>query len=143
MTASLLLCADPLRPTHCDPHFAPQAAAARSVGAAVALIDHDALLAGRVDEAVRRVPRDLGPAWYRGWMIPAAAYADLDTVLAVRGTHLRTSPPMYRTAHELPGWYDTFAEITPPSAWTDCAPRQPPAAAALAAVAAALPAGPG
>jgi hypothetical protein len=76
-------------------------------------------------------------------MIPAAAYAALDTALAVRGTRLLTSPPMYRTAHELPGWYGTFAEVTPPSAWTACAPHQTPEPAALAAVAATLPAGPG
>jgi hypothetical protein len=143
VTASLLLCADPLRPTRCDPHFTPQAAAARLAGTAVALIDHDALLAGRADEAVRRVPQDLGPAWYRGWMIPAAAYADLDTALAARGTRLLTDPPMYRTAHELPGWYGTFADVTPPSAWVACAPHGAPAPAVLAAVAATLPAGPG
>ncbi|MFI9585758.1 ATP-grasp domain-containing protein [Streptomyces sp. NPDC052236] len=143
MTASLLLCADPLRPTRCDPHFAPQAAAARLAGATVALIDHDALLAGRADEAVRRVPQGLGPAWYRGWMIPAAAYADLDAALAVRGARLCTGPPMYRRAHELPGWYDAFADVTPTSAWTACAPYQPPPPTVLAAVAATLPAGPG
>ena len=46
------------------------------------------MLAGRADEAVRRVPRDLGSAWYRGWMIPAAASADLDAALAVRRIRL-------------------------------------------------------
>ncbi|MFD5543633.1 hypothetical protein ACFWIJ_38995 [Streptomyces sp. NPDC127079] len=40
-------------PTRCAPHFTPLAAAARSAGPAVALIDHHALLASRADEAVR------------------------------------------------------------------------------------------
>ncbi|MEB3967036.1 ATP-grasp domain-containing protein [Streptomyces kunmingensis] len=143
MPASLLLCNDPLAPRRCDPHFAPQADAARRAGAAVALIDHDALLAGHTEEAVRRVPQDLGAAWYRGWMIPARTYADLDAALARRGTHLRTTAPMYRAAHELPGWYATFTDVTPPSAHAACAPHQPPAPATLAELTAALPAGPG
>ncbi|WP_182450481.1 hypothetical protein [Streptacidiphilus sp. P02-A3a] len=70
----------------------------------MALLDHDALLAGRADEAVRRVPGGLGAVWYRGWMIPAEAYADLDTALAGRGARLPTSPDQYRSAHELPRW---------------------------------------
>lgn len=143
VTVSLLMCSDPLRPTRCEPHFALQAAAAREAGAQVALIDHDALLAGRADEAVRRVPRDIGAAWYRGWMIPAAAYADLETALAVRDVRLCTSALMYRTAHELPGWYGTFADATPPSAWTACAPYHPPRPAVLVGITAALPPGPG
>lgn len=143
MPVSLLLCHDPLRPTRPDPHFAPQAAAARDLGAGVALIDHDALLAGHADDAVRRVPRDLGPAWYRGWMMPVAVHAELAAALARRGTRLCTTPPLYRAAHELPGWYGTFTTVTPPSRHRACAPNRPPAPAVLAELAAELPAGPG
>ncbi len=143
MTSSLLLCGDPLRPGRCDPYVAPEAAAAREAGATVALLDHDALLAGRVAEAVRRVPHGLGTVWYRGWMIPAAAYAGLGRALAERGATLATGPAAYRTAHELPGWYGVFANATPASAWIACEPFRAPAAAVLAKTAAALPAGPG
>ncbi|MHA6762090.1 ATP-grasp domain-containing protein [Streptacidiphilus sp. PAMC 29251] len=143
MTTSLLLCNDPLRPTRCDPYFAPQAAAARGAGAEVALLDHDALLLGRTDEAVRRIPRGLGAVWYRGWMVPVAAYAQLDAALAERGVQLLTTPAMYRAAHELPGWYAAFAEATPASTWIACAPNQAPERQALARAAAELPAGPG
>jgi hypothetical protein len=52
----LLTCADPLNPRRADPHFAREAAAARELGMPVALIDHDALAAGDVEAAVRRVP---------------------------------------------------------------------------------------
>lgn len=140
---SLLLCSDPLRPTRCDPHFAAQAAVARALGADVALVDHDALLAGRAREAVRRVPEGLGPLWYRGWMMPAEVYAKLGAALQERGARLCTTAAMYRSAHELPHWYGTFTSVTPASAFTHCRPGRPPTAAELADLAASLPPGPG
>ncbi|MFD9292206.1 ATP-grasp domain-containing protein [Streptomyces sp. NPDC060030] len=118
MTApGFLFCCDPLRPTRPDPLFAGEEAAARRVGARTALVDHDALLAGDPEAAVGRVRRDSGPYWYRGWMMPAARYADLERALAARGCALLTDAAAYRTAHELPGWYETFAGLTPRSVW--------------------------
>jgi hypothetical protein len=143
MTATLLLCCDPLRPTRSDPSLTGHAVAARESGAAVALIDHDALLAGDPAEAVRRVPRDLGPLWYRGWMIPAPAYATLDAALAARGGRLCTGAEQYLTAHHLPYWYDAFAPVTPASAWLECAPNRTPGRADLARLCGSLPPGPG
>ncbi|MEU1484804.1 ATP-grasp domain-containing protein [Streptomyces sp. NPDC005752] len=113
----LLFCCDPLRTRHPDPGFAHEAAAARRVGAQVALVDHDALLAGDPEAAVGRVRRDSGPYWYRGWMIPSARYAELERALAARGCSLLTDASAYRTAHELPGWYEAFAGLTPRSVW--------------------------
>ena len=118
MSASMLFCADVLRPRQVDEHFAAQADVVRAAGARVALVDHDALLRGDTTEAVRRVPADLGPVWYRGWMVPAGAYDGLAAALAGRGAELLTSPDDYRRAHELPGWYDTFAPVTPASTWS-------------------------
>ncbi|MGW4369430.1 ATP-grasp domain-containing protein [Nocardia takedensis] len=138
---SLLSCADPLAPRRTDPHFAADIEAARALGAAVGLIDHDLLLAGDAAAAVRGVPRDLGPAWYRGWMIPSSAYAALAHSLSERGTPLVVDAAAYRTAHELPGWYDTLAELTPASRWLVTAPNHTPAPEALADLAAPL--GPG
>ncbi|MFI6123288.1 ATP-grasp domain-containing protein [Streptomyces sp. NPDC051064] len=112
-----LFCCDPLRPRHPDPAFAQEAAAARGAGAQTLLVDHDALLAGDPESAVGRVLRDSGPYWYRGWMIPPARYAALEHALAARGCSLLTDASAYRTAHELPGWYEVFAELTPLSAW--------------------------
>ncbi|WP_412542633.1 ATP-grasp domain-containing protein [Longispora sp. K20-0274] len=138
-----LYCADPLHPRRVDPHFAAEAATVRDLGGTVALLDHDALLAGDPATATGRVPRDRGPLWYRGWMIPTPHYAALATALAARGATLRTSPDMYRAAHELPGWYDAFAEVTPASAWLPWSPGVPVAPGDVAALAAGLPAGPG
>ncbi|MGW1179037.1 ATP-grasp domain-containing protein [Kitasatospora sp. NPDC002543] len=109
--------ADPLNPRRPDPHFAWEARMLRELGGEHHLVDHDGLLAGRAEEAVRRVPRDSGPLWYRGWMLSSARYADFSAALAARGGNLLTSPPGYAAAHELPGWYGVFEGATPASAW--------------------------
>ncbi len=85
-----------------------------------------------------RVPRETGPAWYRGWMLPGDRYAAPATAPAGRGRTLLTSPERYRTAHELPGWYEVFAPLTPPSAWLPTAPGRALGEAALAGPAARL-----
>ncbi|MCG6496200.1 ATP-grasp domain-containing protein [Kitasatospora sp. A2-31] len=114
--------ADPLHPRRPDPHFAWEARKLRELGGEPYLLDHDALLAGEAEEAVRLVPRDCGPLWYRGWMIPSADYAALARTLSDRGANLLTSAPAYASAHELPGWYGVFEGATPPSVWIPLAP---------------------
>ncbi|WP_019633983.1 ATP-grasp domain-containing protein [Actinomadura atramentaria] len=126
MTLTVLFCVDPLRPRRVDPHFAREAAAVRDHYGEHAVIDHDALLAGDADAAVRAVPRDLGHAWYRGWMLPGGAYAALAAALRRRGTVLLAHPEDYRRAHELPGWHDTFAGLTPASVWRPVPPGGDP-----------------
>lgn len=143
MSAAVILCADPLQPRRPDAHFAREARAARQLGLPVALIDHDALLAGDARAAVARVPRDIGPCWYRGWMIPIARYADLAAALADRGARLSTGPEAYAAAHQLPGWYADFEPVTPRSVWLPAEPGEVPDAAALAALVAPLGGGPG
>ncbi|POM24393.1 hypothetical protein BTM25_30220 [Actinomadura rubteroloni] len=122
MTLTVLFCGDPLRPRLVDRHFAREAGAVRDHYGEIALIDHDALVRGDATAAVRAVPRDLGPAWYRGWMLTGDAYAALAEALRGRGTTLLTHPDDYRRAHELPGWHDTFAGITPASVWRPLSP---------------------
>ncbi|MFJ8625824.1 ATP-grasp domain-containing protein [Kitasatospora sp. NPDC093550] len=114
---AIIFPSDPLNPRRPDPHFVWEARMLRELGGEHHLVDHDALLAGRAEEAVRRVPRDSGPLWYRGWMLPSARYADFAAALTARGGNLLTSPPGYAAAHELPGWYGVFEGATPASAW--------------------------
>ena len=112
----LLVPGDPLNSRKVDPHFAAQAEAARELGVVVARIDHDAL--DRPDEAVAKVP--VGhDAVYRGWMMTAPQYAGFAKALDLRGVTLRTNAEEYRTAHELPGWYQALSLLTPESAWTE------------------------
>lgn len=134
---------DPLNPRRVDGHFADEARAVRERGGTVALLDHDALLAGEATPAVARVPRGLGRAWYRGWMVPVDRYAELAAALAERDVELVTSPERYGSAHQLPGWYEAFASVTPASRWLAHPPGEVPAEGELARLAAGLPAGPG
>ncbi|WP_037900242.1 ATP-grasp domain-containing protein [Streptomyces sp. NRRL S-350] len=133
---AIIFPADPLNPRRPDPHFAWEARLLRELGGEHHLVDHDALLAGQAEEAVRRVPQAGGPLWYRGWMLPSARYAEFAAALADRGGNLLTSAPGYATAHELPGWYGVFEGATPVSAWIPSdgpsAPRPEELAAAVA-----------
>lgn len=143
MVVPVLYCSDPLNPRRVDDHFAAEARQVRERGGVVALIDHDALLRGEADRAVERVPRGLDPAWYRGWMIPSADYAALARALELRDAALLVSPEQYRTAHELPGWYSTFTEVTPASVWSAGVVGQVLEDHALASLASQLRLGPG
>ncbi|MFF5703046.1 ATP-grasp domain-containing protein [Streptomyces sp. NPDC012794] len=142
-TTTVLYCHDPLHERRADTHFAAEARQLRTAGGTVALVDHDALLAGDAERAVARVPAGAGAVWYRGWMVPAERYADLDAALRGRGALLAVSPAAYRRAHELPGWYETFAALTPVSRWLPAAPGETLDGDRLAALSASLPAGAG
>lgn len=141
----LLVPSDPLAPRLPDEHFMREAEAARQAGMDVAVVDHDALLAGEVRAAVRRVPASDGEqvAWYRGWMMPFAAYSRLDTELGTRGVRLATDSAAYRSAHELPGWYSTFADLTPASVWLPWEAGRMPTSADVGALTRTLGGGPG
>ncbi|MEV5825302.1 ATP-grasp domain-containing protein [Spirillospora sp. NPDC052242] len=130
MTLTVLFCVDPLHPRRVDPHFTREAAAVRDHYGEIALIDHDAVRRGDAAEAVRRVPEGLGAVWYRGWMLSAGEYAALAAALKARGAALLTHPDDYRRAHELPGWHDTFAGLTPHSVWRPLPPGGDPGGAA-------------
>lgn len=109
------------------------------------VIDHDAVVAGDDRLAVRRVAASDGvrPAWYRGWMLPSEAYGRLAAALETRGVRLRTDPAAYRTAHELPGWYAVFADLTPASVWMPWTPDGAPTVGDVGALVADLGGGPG
>ncbi|WP_262402390.1 ATP-grasp domain-containing protein [Actinomadura sp. CNU-125] len=93
---------------------------------------------------MRKVPDGLGAVWYRGWMLAADEYAALASALKPRGATLLTHPDDYRRAHELPGWHDTFAGLTPHSVWRPLPPGGDPGGAGeLAELARPLSAGPG
>jgi ATP-grasp domain, R2K clade family 3 len=116
----LILPSDPLEPRKPDEHFAAEAAAARSLGVDVALIDHDALtVSGPASEVIGRVPPDGGDAVYRGWMVTSLHYRRLADALAAKRVSLRTTPDSYQAAHEPPGWFVTFRDHTARSVWLD------------------------
>ncbi|WP_327692624.1 ATP-grasp domain-containing protein [Streptomyces sp. NBC_00459] len=143
MPIPVLYCRDPLNPRRVDEHFAQEAQEVRACGGVVGLVDHDALLQGDAEQAVAQVPAGLGSAWYRGWMIPGDRYPALAEALSRRGTPLLVAPEQYRAAHELPGWYPKFVDITPASVWRPTEPGEVLAAEDLAVLAEPLAPGPG
>ncbi|HST80502.1 MAG TPA: ATP-grasp domain-containing protein [Kineosporiaceae bacterium] len=130
----LLMPGDPMRPRKVDPHFEPEAEAARQAGHRVAVVDHHALTSpGGTVAAVSGVPlipkmrsgegfpsdgEEIRDAVYRGWMLRSEQYREFAGALAERGVVLRTTAAEYQQAHELPGWYPALSGLTPPSVWT-------------------------
>lgn len=139
---AIVFCSDALRPGVVDEHFAREARTVRGLGGTVLLLDHDALLGGDLRAALRRFPEDAGPCWYRGWMMPAASYRLLEAGIAERGGRLVVTSDRFRAAHELPGWYPAFGEVTAESAWRPWQPGAIPGPDLVGSLAAELGGGP-
>ncbi len=108
---TFLFPSDPLNDRRVDPHYARERDYARDNGYSYSLVDHDALQNGDVERAVSRVsPSER--AVYRGWMLTAREYAEMEKALLVRAVTLFTSASQYKQAHELPGWIQALSPIT-------------------------------
>lgn len=116
---NILLPCNPLEPREVDPDFADQLAAAEAAGFTTWLLSFESLVHDRApNRAARRIPDETGPCLYRGWMLKPAAYADLAGALEERRAPLVVSPAAYAYAHQLPGWYRDFQDVTATTAWT-------------------------
>jgi hypothetical protein len=84
-----------------------------------AAIDHDELVRGNVDRALRFLPAPSADASvvYRGWMVLAEAYAGMTEALRARGYVPLTSEDAYRTCHHLPENYQLIKAATPDTTW--------------------------
>jgi len=123
MTAPTVVhCSDPLDPRGVDAAFAEEAAVARDAGFTSVRVDHDALVAGDMRGALRRLgPPSPGPAVYRGWMMRAEAYGRLHAALASRGLDLMTSPGEYAACHHYPGTHAALGDVMPETAFVPAA----------------------
>jgi hypothetical protein len=115
----VLYCLDPLERHRPDDACAAEAAVAERLGIPWAVIDHDAVVQGQAERAVRRVPAQdaLTTAVYRGWMMTADQYRLFDEALAARGVRLINDPGAYRHCHHLPESYPVLEGQTPRSVW--------------------------
>ena len=134
---TILFCSDMLTPRAVDLAYGTEHEAAQRAGFATALLNYERLVSD--EDAIRAMPRaplaDLPmPIIYRGWMLPAAAYARLAEAVAGGGGELLTTPERYRATHELPGWYHLLADVTPQTVWMPLAPGSAPDVAALLAL---------
>lgn len=107
----LVVPSDPLAPRRPDEHFAPEHAAALTLSIEVALVDHDALVAGDAGRGVTRLGEHPDVV-YRGWMLGADRYAAFARAAEEQGAQLRTSAAAFATAHQLPGWIDHLRDWT-------------------------------
>jgi hypothetical protein len=112
----VLFCLDPLDSSRPDSLYTGEAS---QLGTPFALIDHDAVVQGRFDLAVRGVPSQkvLICGVYRGWMMTAEQYAGLYQSLLARGIRLINDPASYRHCHHMPESYAAIAGETPRTVW--------------------------
>lgn len=118
VAVSFLFPSDVLAPTKVDGHFRGEADAVRRLGFEIALVDHDALVAGDIGEAIRRVREPTSPLLYRGWMVQPKAYRQLEAALAARDVTLTVSTDHFERCHHLPNWYSLAVDQTANSVWT-------------------------
>lgn len=119
MPVPLLFPSDVLEPGKVDAHFRDEAHAARRLSIETHRLDHDAVLAGDMAQALSHFggpPPD--PLLYRGWMVPPDRYRELEAALAARGATLVTSADEFARSHHLPNWYESAAGHTAESTWT-------------------------
>jgi hypothetical protein len=97
--------------------------AIHALGVAFDLLDFEALIEGRTEYAVRRLPgANVGLLVYRGWMLPVAIYAQLAAAIEARGGHLLNDAASYETLHHLPNSYAMLDRRTPKTTWISGAP---------------------
>lgn len=113
----VLFCTDPLVASRPDRAFAPEVEAADAVGLAWSCVDFEALAAGDVTAALRRVrPGEAAEVVvYRGWMVRVEHYDTLYTGLLARGLQLVNDPAAYRSTHLLPAALPFLGDDTPDS----------------------------
>ncbi|MEL6545027.1 MAG: ATP-grasp domain-containing protein [Myxococcota bacterium] len=114
----ILFPAFPLDPTSADPDYEIECASAKAAGFTVGLLDLEALNAGNVSKAVRRVGADgAEPVLYRGWMLTHEAYVSLDNALRAKQLSPVTAPDEYVACHHFPESYEVIRALTPESYW--------------------------
>ena len=98
MTTHFLFPTHPLRSAVVEEMFADQLTAVRDAGFSASLCPDAVIQAGK---PLRNVP-EAATVVYRGWMLSAAEYKQLDQAVTAAGATLLTSPESYLAAHHLP-----------------------------------------
>lgn len=143
----LLFPSNPTQPRLPDSDYRAEWDAALALGLRTASVDHDELVRGNLDRALRFLPDSDGDPilLYRGWMMRAESYAALSAAVRSRGFEPITSPEAYRICHHLPDSYPFIEVATAASTWIEVAQALPggsPDWVAICATAAKLGPGP-
>ncbi len=102
----LLYPSSPLNARQADDFYELERSAARAAGLETALWTEDAK---RISPALSAGEIVV----YRGWMLRAPEYAQLQTLVESAGARLLAPQAMYTRTHHLPEWYGLLEEFTP------------------------------
>jgi hypothetical protein len=103
-----------------EPIFEPEYDAATSLGFKCLLFDEEALCAGEIDLALKRLPQgNATDLLYRGWILTEELYRQFQEALASRGYSLISSSAHYAEVSYFPNYYPKIRELSPPALWTD------------------------
>lgn len=111
---NLILPCNPLSGQGFDEQFAYEAAAMQRTSVQTGTVDHDELVNHHT--AVVKLPRWAdSTSLYRGWMMNNHQYSVFAQACTDKGAPLLTSVEQYEVAHYLPGWIETFKDLTFPT----------------------------
>lgn len=112
----IIFCCDPFDVSRPHSMWEDEVKVASSIGE-MYLMDHEALLEGKVKKALRRLPTamesDYTPIVYHGWMMIPSVYEMFYQGLLDKGFKLINSPKEYLGCHHIANWYPVIKEFTP------------------------------
>lgn len=105
---------NPLNGRGYDEAFADEVSAISLPVNDIATLDHDELTNHK--NVSLKVPKFMeGEAVYRGWMLTPEQYKLFYQTALDKGIPLVTTPEIYKAAHQIDGWLDTFYDLTFPT----------------------------
>jgi ATP-grasp domain-containing protein len=105
-----------------EPIFEAEYDAARAIGFDCRLFDEEALSAGDIDSALKRLPTTAEcHLLYRGWILSEELYGRFHHALLERGYSLVSSPNQYAEVTYFPNYYAKIRDCSPAAVWTESA----------------------
>ncbi len=103
-----------------EPIFESEYDAATSLGFKCLLFDEEALCAGGIDIALKRLPPGEGrELLYRGWILTEELYRRFEEALSARDYSLVSSAAHYAEVTYFPNYYPKIRDFSPAAVWTD------------------------
>jgi hypothetical protein len=103
-----------------EPIFEPEYDAATALGFKCLLFDEEALCAGDIDLALKRLPPGSGSELlYRGWILTKELYRQFHEALSARGYSLVSSAAQYAEVTYFPNYYPKIRDFSPAAVWTE------------------------
>jgi ATP-grasp domain, R2K clade family 3 len=116
----ILFVQNPLTRKLPEPMFEDEYDAAKSLGFECLLFDEEALSAGDMDVALKRLPQSDGmEILYRGWILTEEVYSRFHNALATKGYLLVSSAAQYAQVTYFPNYYPKIRDYSPEAVWTE------------------------